>query len=115
MTLVFVVQLYETSTERSASLLHSLISEPLVLIEGLRRGVIRTPTEAVAVGLAVGGRLEHIMGRGDLTSVSIKIFSHSRVGLCTWGSSVVKSSFCAFHARYTRLRPGCSVPGMATE
>ena len=74
MALVLVVQLYETGTEGSASLLHSLIIEPLVLIPGLRRGVKRTPTEAVTLGQAVGGRLKHIMGCGDLKSVNIKIF-----------------------------------------
>ena len=74
MAVVLVVQLYYTSTECGASLLHSLVSEPLVWIKGLGRGVIRTPTKAVILGMADGGRLEYIMGRGDLKSVSIKIF-----------------------------------------
>lgn len=115
---VLVVQLYKTGTEGGAPLLHGLICEPLVWVPGLGRGVIRTPTEAVILGLAIGGRLEHVMGRRDLGAVSSELAVpgfFSRYPRRTLGSSVVRSSFCAFHARYTGLRPGCSVPGIGTE
>ena len=116
---VLLVQLYETGTKGGAPLLHGLICKPLVWVPGLGRGVIRTPSEAVVLGLAIGGRLEHVMGRGDLAAVVSELVFQRRPSprspRHTWGSSVVKSSFCAFHARYTRLRPGCSVPGIATE
>jgi hypothetical protein len=65
-TVVLLVQLYQTSAKRGTPLLHSLICEPLVWIPALGRGVIRTPSEAVVLGLAVGGRFEHVMGREDL-------------------------------------------------
>lgn len=66
---VLLVQLYETGTKGGAPLLHGLICKPLVWVPGLGRGVIRTPSEAVVLGLAIGGRLEHVMGCGDLKAV----------------------------------------------
>jgi hypothetical protein len=66
MAVVLMVQLNQTGTEIRSLLLNLLVREPLVWVEGLGGGIVCAPAEAVVLRLAVGGRLEHIVGSDDL-------------------------------------------------
>jgi len=66
MAVMLQVQLYQAGTEIRTPLLHRLVCKPLVRLEGLGGRVEWAPAEAVILGHAVGGRLEHVMGRQNL-------------------------------------------------
>lgn len=63
---MLVVQLHQTGTEISATLLNGLVVDPLVLAKGLCHGVVRAPSQAVGFWLAIGGGFKEIVGSGDL-------------------------------------------------
>lgn len=69
MAVVLLVQFHQTGTEVRTALLHRLVCKPLVWLEGLGGGVEWAPAEAVVLGLAVGGRLEHVMGSDNLQKI----------------------------------------------
>ena len=69
MAVVLLVQLHQTGTKVRTALLHRPVCKPLVRVEGVGGGVEWAPAEAVVLGLAVGGRLEHVMGSDNLENI----------------------------------------------
>lgn len=63
---MLVVQFPQTGTKSSPSPLNSLVVHPCVVAKGLGHRIVWTISKAVILGQAISGRLEHIMGRGDL-------------------------------------------------
>lgn len=63
---MLVVQFPQTGTESSPSFLDSLVVQPCVVAKSLGHRIVWTISKAVILGQPISGRLEHIMGSGDL-------------------------------------------------
>lgn len=122
---MLIMQLDQTGAHSRATLLNSLVVQPLVRTESFGDGVERARAQTVSLGLAIGGQFEHVMRGADLKARELKFSicspgkreeAERRIGLPADPASSPKPSAHSRHGRsYFYQASQCRTEGPRTE